>query len=101
MEVLLSIWRLCKAKQDLPGFCYPPNQHNCNADKAWALVTPSVQDTVDIQQLSEASVKKTGPLERDTRVVFTQAHMGCCLLGKDRRISVILWKPVRLFKRLP
>lgn len=53
LEVLLSIWSLRKAKQDLPGLCYPPNNHNCNADKvqtswAWVLVTASALGTVDI-----------------------------------------------------
>lgn len=91
MEVLLSIWKLCKAKQDLPGFCYLPNQHNCNADKgqtpwAWALVTPSVLGTVDIQQLSEASVKKTGTPRKGQKSCFHTGSYELLFAGERQKI---------------
>lgn len=97
LEVLLSIWRLWNAKQGFPGFCYLPDNCDCNANKgqtawAWVLLIPSVLGTVDIQQLSETSVKKTGPSRKGQEEKFSHGSHELLFAGEDRRLLAILSK---------
>ena len=97
LEVLLSIWRLWNAKLGFPGFCYLPDNCDCNANKgqtawAWVLLIPSVLGTVDIQQLSETSVKKTGPSRKGQEEKFSHGSHELLFAGEDRRLLAILSK---------